>query len=115
MRGAVVRPRHHPLAVAAERRAPPHAAVMAFQDGDLPALRIPDASGAVLRRRHNPLAVAAERRATHVAVMAFQHRAQGRGAPGADTAIDRAAHERLLRPGLGPPGPAIGPPHIIRP
>ncbi len=71
-RGAVLRRRHHPLAVAAECRAP-HAAVMAFQDGDLlAALRIPDARGPVDRRRHHPLAIAAERRATTRGRMAFQ-------------------------------------------
>src|SRR5262249_25979464 len=53
---------HHPLAVAAERRAP-HGGGIPFQDGDLlAALRIPDARGVVERPCYQPLAVAADAR-----------------------------------------------------
>ena len=71
-RGVVIGRRHHPLAVAAERRAL-HRSVWPFRT----AISLPLSASqmrAVLssRRRHHPLAVAAERRALHEAGMAFQ-------------------------------------------
>jgi hypothetical protein len=77
-RGLVVRRRHHPLAIDAERRGA-HRAAMAFQDGGLlAALRIPDARGAVPRRRHHPLVIAAARPAIDQVIAANERVAEVR-------------------------------------